>query len=70
MLYYAFSVFLVPMAQDLDATNARSVRRSPGGGATPTAGALMPWQLYLVFAAIGIACSMVLYEAAREAPII
>ncbi|GAA1761879.1 MFS transporter [Nonomuraea bangladeshensis] len=97
VLYYAFSVFLVPMARDLHATNAQVAAAltvsvliaavcaplagrwldAHGGRALMTLGSLLGtgtvlawsqvtalWQLYLVFAAIGIACSMVLYEAA------
>ncbi|MEV4177494.1 MFS transporter [Nonomuraea sp. NPDC049709] len=97
VLYYAFSVFLTPMARDLHATDAQIAaaltlsvliaavcaplvgRRldARGGRALMTAGSLLgtaavlAWsrveslpQLYAVFAAIGIACSMVLYEAA------
>ncbi|GAA4923695.1 MFS family permease [Nonomuraea thailandensis] len=97
VLYYAFSVFLVPMAHDLHATNAQVAAAltvsvlitavcaplagrwldAHGGRALMTLGSLLGtgavlawsqvtalWQLYLVFAAIGIACSMVLYEAA------
>ncbi|MEV1170473.1 MFS transporter [Nonomuraea sp. NPDC049784] len=97
VLYYAFSVFLVPMAHHLHATNAQVAAAltvsvlitavcaplagrwldTHGGRALMTLGSLLGtgavlawsqvtalWQLYLVFAAIGIACSMVLYEAA------
>ncbi|MFI9598090.1 MFS transporter [Nonomuraea sp. NPDC052265] len=97
VLYYAFSVFLVPMAHDLHATNTQVAAAltvsvlitavcaplagrwldAHGGRALMTLGSLLGagavlawsqvtalWQLYLVFAAIGIACSMVLYEAA------
>lgn len=97
VLYYAFSVFLTPMARDLHATNAQIAaaltlsilvaalcaplvgRRldARGGRALMTAGSLLgavavlAWsrvenlpQLYAVFAAIGVACAMVLYEAA------
>ncbi|MEU4511121.1 MFS transporter [Nonomuraea wenchangensis] len=107
VLYYAFPVFLVPMAHDLHAINAQvaavltvsvltasvltasvlitAVCAPPagrwldahGGRALMTLGSLLgagavlawsqvtaPWQLHLVFATIGIACSMVLYEAA------
>ncbi len=97
VLYYAFSVFLAPMARDLRATNAQIAaaltlsvliaafcaplvgRRldARGGRALMTAGSLLGtvavlgWsrveslpQLYAVFALIGVACSMVLYEAA------
>ncbi|MEU1387799.1 MULTISPECIES: MFS transporter [unclassified Nonomuraea] len=97
VLYYAFSVFLVPMAHDLHATNAQVATAltvsvlitavcaplagrwldAHGGRALMTFGSLLGagavlalsqvtalWQLYLVFAAIGVASSMVLYEAA------
>ncbi|MDF5759351.1 MFS transporter [Spongiactinospora sp. TRM90649] len=97
VLYYAFSVFLVPMARDLHATNAQIAAAltlsvliaaacapragrwldAHGGRGLMTVGSLLGagavlawsqvtalWQLYLVFAAIGVACSMVLYEAA------
>lgn len=97
VLYYAFSVFLGPMARDLRASDAQVAaaltlsvliaavcapmagRRldARGGRGLMTAGSLLGsaavlawsqvsslWQLYLVFAAIGVACSMVLYEAA------
>ncbi|TDD12106.1 MFS transporter [Nonomuraea deserti] len=97
VLYYAFSVFLAPMARDLRATNAQIAAAltlsiliaalcaplvgrlldTRGGRALMTAGSLLgtvavlAWsrveslpQLYAVFAAIGVACSMVLYEAA------
>ncbi|MFI7464939.1 MFS transporter [Nonomuraea sp. NPDC049646] len=97
VLYYAFSVFLVPMADDLHATDAQVATAltvsvlitavcaplagrwldAHGGRALMTLGSLLGagavpawsqvtalWQLHLVFAAIGIACSMVLYEAA------
>ncbi|MEO3789632.1 MFS transporter [Nonomuraea sp. B10E15] len=97
VLYYAFSVFLAPMARDLRATSAQVAAAltlsvliaalcaplvgrwldARGGRALMTAGSLLgtgavlAWsrveslpQLYAVFAAIGVACSMVLYEAA------
>lgn len=97
VLYYAFSVFLAPMARDLHATNAQIAaaltlsiliaalcaplvgRRldARGGRGLMTAGsvlgatAVLAWsrveslpQLYAVFAAVGIACAMVLYESA------
>ncbi|WP_214317538.1 MFS transporter [Nonomuraea sediminis] len=97
VLYYAFSVFLTPMARDLRASHTQIAtaltlsvliaalcaplvgRRldTHGGRGLMTAGsmlgavAVLAWsqvhnllQLYAVFAAIGIACSMVLYEAA------
>ncbi|MBE1566024.1 MFS transporter [Nonomuraea africana] len=97
VLYYAFSVFLTPMAHDLHATNAQIAaaltlsilitalcaplvgRRldARGGRGLMTAGsilgtvAVLAWsrvdslaQLYAVFAAIGVACAMVLYESA------
>ncbi|MEV4086026.1 MFS transporter [Nonomuraea fuscirosea] len=97
VLYYAFSVFLVPMAHDLHATNAQVAAAltvsvlitavcaplagrwldAHGGRVLMTLGSLLGagavlawsqvtalWQLYVVFAAIGVACSMVLYEAA------
>ncbi len=97
VLYYAFSVFLVPMAHDLHATDAQVAAAltvsvlitavcaplagrwldAHGGRVLMTLGSLLGagavlawsqvtalWQLYLVFAAIGVACSMVLYEAA------
>jgi MFS family permease len=97
VLYYAFSVFLIPMARDLHATNAQIAaaltlsiliaalcaplvgRRldARGGRGLMTAGSLLgavavlAWsrvenlpQLYAVFAAIGVACAMVLYESA------
>jgi MFS family permease len=97
VLYYAFSVFLAPMAHDLRATNAQIAaaltlsiliaalcaplvgRRldARGGRGLMTAGSILGavavlawsrveslWQLYAVFAAMGIACAMVLYESA------
>ncbi|MDP4509391.1 MFS transporter [Nonomuraea turcica] len=97
VLYYAFSVFLAPMARDLHATNAQIAaaltlsiliaalcaplvgRRldARGGRGLMTAGSILGtvavlawsrveslWQLYAVFAAMGIACAMVLYESA------
>ncbi|MEV5502586.1 MFS transporter [Nonomuraea fuscirosea] len=97
VLYYAFSVFLVPMVHDLHATNAQVAAAltvsvlitavcaplagrwldARGGRVLMTLGSLLGagavlawsqvtalWQLYVVFAAIGVACSMVLYEAA------
>ncbi|MGP3916952.1 MFS transporter [Nonomuraea sp. 10N515B] len=97
VLYYAFSVFLAPMARDLHATNAQIAaaltlsiliaalcaplvgRRldARGGRGLMTAGSILGtvavlawsrveslWQLYTVFAAMGIACAMVLYESA------
>ncbi|WP_336209551.1 MFS transporter [Nonomuraea sp. LPB2021202275-12-8] len=97
VLYYAFSVFLAPMARDLHATNAQIAaaltgsiliaalcaplvgRRldARGGRGIMTAGSILGasavlawsrveslWQLYAVFAAMGIACAMVLYESA------
>ncbi|MFG1684275.1 MFS transporter [Nonomuraea sp. NPDC049269] len=97
VLYYAFSVFLAPMARDLSATNAQIAaaltlsiliaalcaplvgRRldARGGRGLMTAGSILGttavlawsrveslWQLYAVFAAMGIACAMVLYESA------
>jgi MFS family permease len=97
VLYYAFSVFLTPMARDLHATAAQIAaaltlsiliaalcaplvgRRldARGGRGLMTAGsilgavAVLAWsrveslpQLYAVFAAIGVACAMVLYESA------
>ncbi|MFI7055502.1 MFS transporter [Streptosporangium canum] len=97
VLYYAFSVFLTPMARDLNASGAQIAaaltgsiliaalcaplvgRRldAHGGRGLMTAGsvlgtgAVLAWsrveslpQLYAVFAAIGIACAMVLYESA------
>lgn len=97
VLYYAFSVFLVPMARDLHASSTQIAAAltlsiliaaicalpagrwldAHGGRGLMTAGSLLGaaavlawsqvtslWQLYAVFAAIGVACSMVLYEAA------
>lgn len=97
VLYYAFSVFLAPMARDLHATNAQVTAAltlsilvaalcaplvgrlldTHGGRGLMTAGsvlgtvAVLAWsrveslgQLYAVFAAMGVACSMVLYESA------
>ncbi|MFB4269166.1 MFS transporter [Nonomuraea sp. GTA35] len=97
VLYYAFSVFLAPMARDLHATPAQIAAAltlsiliaavcaplvgrlldAGGGRALMTAGSLLgtaavlAWsrveslpQLYAVFALVGVACSMVLYEAA------
>lgn len=97
VLYYAFSVFLAPMARDLHATKAQIAaaltlsvliaalcaplvgRRldARGGRGIMTAGsilgttAVLAWsrvenlpQLYAVFTVIGVACAMVLYEAA------
>ncbi|MFD1930890.1 MFS transporter [Nonomuraea mangrovi] len=97
VLYYAFSVFLVPMARELRASNAQvaaaltlavlvaALCAPPAGrwldahggrglmtvGSVLGTGAVLAWsrvdnlaQLYAVFAAIGVACSMVLYEAA------
>ncbi|NRQ38096.1 MFS transporter [Nonomuraea sp. NN258] len=97
VLYYAFSVFLAPMARDLDAGNAQIAAAltlsvliaalcaplvgrwldARGGRALMTTGSLLgtaavlAWsrveslpQLYAVFALVGVACSMVLYEAA------
>ncbi len=97
VLYYAFSVFLTPMAADLHATGtqvaaaltgsiliaalcAPPVGRlldAHGGRGLMTTGsvigalAVLAWsrvenlpQLYAVFAAIGVACAMVLYESA------
>ncbi|MFI7049820.1 MFS transporter [Streptosporangium sandarakinum] len=97
VLYYAFSVFLAPMARDLHATNAEIAAAltlsiliaalcaplvgrlldTRGGRALMTTGsvlgaaAVLAWsrveslpQLYAVFALVGVACSMVLYEAA------
>ncbi|KAB8191753.1 MFS transporter [Nonomuraea phyllanthi] len=97
VLYYAFSVFLAPMARDLRATNAQIAAAltlsvliaalcaplvgrwldAHGGRALMTTGSLLgtaavlAWsrveslpQLYAVFALVGVACSMVLYEAA------
>ncbi|MGR6924351.1 MFS transporter [[Actinomadura] parvosata] len=97
VLYYAFSVFLAPMARDLHATQAQIAAAltlsiliaalcaplvgrlldARGGRALMTAGSLLgtvavlAWsrveslpQLYGVFALVGVACSLVLYEAA------
>ncbi|MFI6317555.1 MFS transporter [Nonomuraea sp. NPDC050556] len=97
VLYYAFSVFLTPMARDLHASNAQIAAAltlsiliaalcaplvgrmldARGGRALMTAGSLLgagavlAWsrvdslpQLYTVFALMGVACSMVLYESA------
>ncbi|WP_189143045.1 MFS transporter [Nonomuraea glycinis] len=97
VLYYAFSVFLAPMARDLHATPAQIAAAltlsiliaavcaplvgrlldAGGGRALMTAGSLLgtvavlAWsrveslpQLYAVFALVGVACSLVLYEAA------
>ncbi|NUR31343.1 MAG: MFS transporter, partial [Catenulispora sp.] len=97
VLYYAFSVFLAPMARDLHATGAQIAAAltlsiliaalcapvvgrlldARGGRALMTAGSLLgtaavlAWsraenlpQLYAVFALVGVACSLVLYEAA------
>ncbi|MFI6510574.1 MFS transporter [Streptosporangium sp. NPDC050855] len=97
VLYYSFSVFLIPMAADLHADGpqitaaltgsiliaalcAPLVGRlldAHGGRGLMTAGsvvgtlAVLAWsrvetlpQLYAVFAAIGVACAMVLYESA------
>lgn len=97
VLYYAFSVFLTPMARELGATHAQiaaaltlsiltAAALAPaagrwldarGGRGLMSAGSILAaaavlawsrvgtlWQLYAVFAAIGIACAMVLYEAA------
>ncbi|PZG56653.1 MFS transporter [Spongiactinospora gelatinilytica] len=97
VLYYAFSVFLTPMAADLgasptqvaaaltlsiliaavcapaagrwlDARGARglmTIGSVLGAAAVPAWSAVQHlWQLYAVFAVIGIACAMVLYEAA------
>lgn len=97
VLYYAFSVFLGPMATDLHAgatqvaaaltgsvliaalcappagrwLDARGGRGLMTAGSILGAAAVLAWsqvgnllQLYAVFAVIGIACSMVLYEAA------
>lgn len=97
VLYYAFSVFLTPMARDLHAGGpqiaaaltlsiliaalcAPAVGRlldARGGRGLMSAGSVLgacgvlawsrvqtPAQLYAVFAVIGIACSMVLYESA------
>ncbi|MEU9831774.1 MFS transporter [Streptosporangium sp. NPDC048047] len=97
VLYYAFSVFLAPMARDLRASNAQIAAAltlsvliaavcaplvgrlldAHGGRVLMTTGsvlgaaAVLAWsrveslpQLYAVFALVGVACSMVLYEAA------
>lgn len=97
VLYYAFSVFLAPMARELRASNAqiaaaltlsiliaalcapligrlldaRGGRGIMTGGSILGAAAVLAWsrvdnlaQLYAVFAAIGVACAMVLYESA------
>ncbi|MFF3444643.1 MFS transporter [Streptosporangium sp. NPDC002721] len=97
VLYYAFSVFLTPMAADLHAGGAQIAAAltgsiliaalcaplvgrlldARGGRGLMTAGsvigalAVLAWsrvenlaQLYAVFAAIGIASAMVLYESA------
>jgi MFS family permease len=97
VLYYAFSVFLAPMARDLHATPAQIAAAltlsvliaavcaplvgrlldARGGRVLMTAGSLLgtvavlAWsrveslpQLYGVFALVGVACSLVLYEAA------
>ncbi|MFB4294660.1 MFS transporter [Nonomuraea sp. ATR24] len=97
VLYYAFSVFLAPMARDLHATPAQIAAAltlsvliaavcaprvgrlldARGGRVLMTAGSLLgtvavlAWsrveslpQLYTVFVLVGVACSMVLYEAA------
>ncbi|MEU7990589.1 MFS transporter [Streptosporangium canum] len=97
VLYYAFSVFLAPMARDLHATPAQIAAAltlsiliaalcaplvgrlldAHGGRALMTTGSLLgtaavlAWsrveslpQLYAVFALVGVACSLVLYEAA------
>ncbi|GAA3162983.1 MFS transporter [Nonomuraea salmonea] len=97
VLYYAFSVFLAPMARDLHATPAQIAAAltvsiliaalcaplvgrlldARGGRVLMTAGSLLgtvavlTWsrveslpQLYGVFALVGVACSLVLYEAA------
>ncbi|MET8987800.1 MFS transporter [Nonomuraea wenchangensis] len=97
VLYYAFSVFLAPMARDLHATHAQIAAAltlsiliaalwaplvgrlldAHGGRALMTTGSLLgaaavlAWsrveslpQLYAVFALVGVACSLVLYEAA------
>ncbi|MER5626748.1 MFS transporter [Streptosporangium sp. NPDC002544] len=97
VLYYAFSVFLTPMAADLHASGAQIAAAltgsiliaalcaplvgrlldAHGGRGLMTAGsiigtlAVLAWsrvenlpQLYAAFAAIGIACAMVLYESA------
>ncbi|MGW2157580.1 MFS transporter [Nonomuraea sp. NPDC001699] len=97
VLYYAFSVFLAPMARDLHASNtqiaaaltlsvliaalcaplvgrlldARGGRVLMTAGSVLGAAAVLAWsrvetlpQLYAVFALVGLACSLVLYEAA------
>ncbi|GAA3469866.1 MFS transporter [Nonomuraea roseola] len=97
VLYYAFSVFLTPMAADLQASTTQiaaglttsilvaalcaplvgRLLDTYGGRGLMSAGsvlgtlAVLAWsrvdslpQLYAVFAAIGVACSMVLYESA------
>ncbi|AQZ63183.1 major facilitator superfamily MFS_1 [[Actinomadura] parvosata subsp. kistnae] len=97
VLYYAFSVFLAPMARDLHATPAQIAAAltlsvliaalcaplvgrlldARGGRVLMTIGSLLgtvavlAWsrveslpQLYGVFALVGVACSLVLYEAA------
>lgn len=97
VLYYAFSVFLLPMSRELGASNAqvagaltlsvliaalcapvvgrwldaRGGRGLMSAGSLLGAVAVLGWaragdlvQLYAVFAVIGVACSMVLYESA------
>ncbi|MFI6499881.1 MFS transporter [Nonomuraea typhae] len=97
VLYYAFSVFLTPMARDLHAPHAqiaaaltlsilitalcapaagrwldaRGGRGLMSTGSILATTAVLAWsqvetlaQLYAAFAAIGVACAMVLYEAA------
>ncbi|MEU4539569.1 MFS transporter [Streptosporangium sp. NPDC023825] len=97
VLYYAFSVFLTPMAADLRAGATQTAAAltgsilvaalcaplvgrlldARGGRGLMTTGsvigtlAVLAWsrvenlpQLYAVFAAIGVACAMVLYESA------
>ncbi|RBQ18354.1 MFS transporter [Spongiactinospora rosea] len=97
VLYYAFSVFLTPMAADLGASPTQVAAAltgsvliaalcapaagrwldARGGRGLMTTGSVLGatavlawsavqhlWQLYLVFAVVGIACAMVLYEAA------
>ncbi|MEU4408135.1 MFS transporter [Streptosporangium sp. NPDC023963] len=97
VLYYAFSVFLTPMAADLRAGGTQIAAAltgsilvaalcaplvgrlldARGGRGLMTTGsvigtlAVLAWsrvenlpQLYAVFAAIGVACAMVLYESA------
>ncbi|MFF4418653.1 MFS transporter [Streptosporangium sp. NPDC001559] len=97
VLYYAFSVFLTPMARELSASQTQVAaaltlsiliaalcapaagRRldARGGRGLMSVGSILGmaallawsrveslWQLYAVFAAVGIACAMVLYEAA------